>query len=402
MAISFACEHCGKPCKVPNDLAGRTGRCGGCGQMMTIPGTRVAGAGRGMGTTARVVLGLVISVPVMAVLAALLLPAIQAARQAAEAVKAKNEALARGEAVPPPAVAPGGMPRAASADAPLPLPPFPDRGPGREIEPGVIYHEIVLGPPSAPPGQGGKLGLYLPSGEHAEGSLPCILITTAGTNLLTGITLGGDEDHLERIPYARAGFAVLAFELDGPQPQPVGGKDPSPMVVFAAMRRFLAARAGLVNARVAFEYVLAKLPEVDPGRISIAGHSSAGTLALLFAEHEPRLESCVAFAPAVDLEKRFGPEAVGHLRQAKLADLATRYSPKLGEARLDCPLFLFHARDDGNLPVAESEAFAARLQALGKAVTLDLVDDGDHYQSMIDQGIPRAIAWLKGTAPAEK
>ena len=44
------------------------------------------------------------------------------------------------------------------------------------------------------------------------------------------------------------------------------------------------AQAGLVNARNALEFVLARVPEVDPKRIYAAGHSSAGTLALLFAE----------------------------------------------------------------------------------------------------------------------
>ena len=40
---------------------------------------------------------------------------------------------------------------------------------------------------------------------------------------------------------------------------------------------------------------------------------------------------------------------------------------------------LFHARDDGNLPVADTEACADRLKALGQVVTLVIVPTGGHY-----------------------
>lgn len=69
--------------------------------------------------------------------------------------------------------------------------------------------------------------------------------------------------------------------------------------------------------------------------------------------------------------------------------------PKTHEARLNCPVFLFHADDDSNVPCADSRACEQRLKSLGKNVTLVTVPTGNHYQSMIDQGIPRAIEWLK-------
>ena len=75
---------------------------------------------------------------------------------------------------------------------------------------------------------------------------------------------------------------------------------------------------------------------------------------------------------------------------------------KGGHAKLACPLLLFHARDDSNVPVQESIDCADRLKALGKPVTLEVVPTGDHYRGMLAQGIPRAIAWLKappGAAP---
>lgn len=39
--------------------------------------------------------------------------------------------------------------------------------------------------------------------------------------------------------------------------------------------------------------------------------------------------------------------------------------------------------------------YAARVKAAGKPVDYKEVPDGDHYDSMIEQGIPAGIAWLK-------
>lgn len=269
------------------------------------------------------------------------------------------------------------------------LPPFPEVGAGAMLEPGVTLHQIQL-PASGVPGHRGKLWLYLPAGAHQDRSLPCVMITGAGSTLLAGMDLG-DGDRPEHLPYVREGFAVLAYELDGK----ANGEGDGEMRL--AYEQFKAAQAGLVNARIALEFLLAKVPAVDPARIYSAGHSSAGTMSVLFAEHEPRLAGCLAYAPCIDLESRFGSLALiamsGTLPGVR--DFVTQTSPKNHEGQLNCPIFLFHAEDDSNVPVADTRASAARLAKLGKAATLEVVPTGDHYDSMIAQGIPRGIAWIK-------
>lgn len=108
-------------------------------------------------------------------------------------------------------------------------------------------------------------------------------------------------DMAERVPYVEAGFAVLAFELDGALDNPDDCAQRE-----RTMRAFLAARAGLVNAHIALEYLLTRVPQVNPNQLYAVGHSSPGTLALLFAGHEPRLKGCVAFAPCIDVSQRLG------------------------------------------------------------------------------------------------
>lgn len=286
--------------------------------------------------------------------------------------------------------------------APSVLPALPERGVGREVGPGVFYHEVVLGPggarPGVPPGHGMTLWLYLPAGTHAPRSLPCVLIAPAGSILITGneLSSGEDGDHPEHLPWVRAGFAVLAYGLDG------NLSDDAPNQLEAvreASSAFRAARAGLTNAQVALAWLAARVPEVDPDRVYTAGHSSAGTMALLLAEHDRRVKGCVAFAPRSDVKANFDFAQRLMLRGAGVSwldEFFSTYDPKVHAAELKCPVFLFHARDDSVVPVSETEAFAAQLERLGTPAHLVTVDSGGHYQAMVREGIPRAIAWLRG------
>jgi hypothetical protein len=83
-----------------------------------------------------------------------------------------------------------------------------------------------------------------------------------------------------------------------------------------------------------------------------------------------------------------------------LREFVRRSSPKNHLQHLNCPVFLFHARDDSNEPFATSANLAGELQNLGKRVTFRQAQTGNHYESMIREGIPQAIAWL-GTLPGE-
>jgi dienelactone hydrolase len=298
----------------------------------------------------------------------------------------------------------GGNPAAATTGADgrfditaVAVPRFPDLGSPQHQPSGVTTHEIHLAGVAgngAGPGQAMRMRVYLPPGDHAPGSLGCVLVPPAGTNLLVGCDIDDGSYHDETLPYAQAGFAVVHFSIDGPADL----DNPDDAAMAAAYGQFRAAAAGVVNARNALEFAIAKLPQVDPRRIYSAGHSSAGVLSLLFAAHEPRLAGCIAYAPAADVELRLG-EAVNEFGVGQLlpgvGDFVRQSSPKTHAAHIECPVFLFHARDDSNEPFTTSEAFAEQLKGLGKDVTLKLVPTGDHYDSMVREGIPAAIAWLR-------
>jgi dipeptidyl aminopeptidase/acylaminoacyl peptidase len=278
------------------------------------------------------------------------------------------------------------------------MPPLPELAPAIELEPGVTWREVRIQGQPGVPGHGGRLWVYLPAGPQAPKSLPCVLIAPAGTNLIVGNTLG-DGSRAEHLPYARAGMAVVAYELDG-------GLDDfgnaSAEQRASAIRAFLQAGAGLINAQVATEFAATRIPEVDPGRLYVAGHSSAATHALLVAENEPRVAACVAYAPVVDL-------AVDHSKEIQEAvammvpggeRFYTDFNPGRGDSKLACPLFLFYAEDDTRAGIREIREFGERLRQAGKSVTISTVKDGGHYIPMIEEGIARAIKWLRSLPPA--
>jgi WD40 repeat protein/dienelactone hydrolase len=274
----------------------------------------------------------------------------------------------------------------------VPLPDFPSRGVSRPLPEGVDVAEVRLGVCPGQPGQANRLWVYTPRGTHSPKSLPCVLIAAAGSTLYSGMALG-EGDRPEHVPYAKAGFAVVAFESDGD----LGNRDyPTHTEVRRAYEQFAASQAGLVNARNALEFALQKMPEVDPERIYAVGHSSAATLALLFAEHEPRLAACVAYAPATNVPEHLAGavDELDHLVPGS-REFLERSSPSAHAEQLSCPLFVFQAMDDYGMPVQTTIRFTTDLRAQGKDVTLVTVPTGGHYDSMIRQGVPQAIRWLR-------
>jgi prepilin-type processing-associated H-X9-DG protein len=98
MPISYSCPHCGKHYSVADQYAGQTGPCASCGKSITIPLASIGGAygppprsGGGGGGIAVVIIAIAVVVLICpGILIALLLPAIQAAREAGRRVQSSN------------------------------------------------------------------------------------------------------------------------------------------------------------------------------------------------------------------------------------------------------------------------------------------------------------------------
>jgi len=96
MPIAYSCPHCGKQFSVAEQYAGQSGACAACGKPITIPLATPGGhsyaprsaAGAGI---AVVIIGVIGAILVCGgILMALLLPAVQAAREAARRAQSTN------------------------------------------------------------------------------------------------------------------------------------------------------------------------------------------------------------------------------------------------------------------------------------------------------------------------
>ncbi|MBL8817792.1 MAG: prolyl oligopeptidase family serine peptidase [Planctomyces sp.] len=243
------------------------------------------------------------------------------------------------------------------------------------------------------PGGSTQLQVYMPPGNHAQRSLGCILVAPAGTNLLMGNMIDDSSYHDETLPYAEAGFLTIKYSIDGGIAD-VDNANDAQMV--DAYRQFRDARYGVTNTSRAIDFALS-YAEVDPNRIYVAGHSSAGTLALLAAEHDPRVKGCIAYAPCADVESFHADLHSDFFVRQVFRDIkfvSKDSSPTTYQSRLNCPVFLFQAADDSVVSVTETRQFAEQVRAHNPQVEYAEVPSGEHYDSMIQQGIPRAVLWL--------
>jgi fermentation-respiration switch protein FrsA (DUF1100 family)/DNA-directed RNA polymerase subunit RPC12/RpoP len=238
-----------------------------------------------------------------------------------------------------------------------------------------------------------EMNVYLPTGDHQPKSLGCVLVAPAGTNLLVGASVAEGDYHDETLPYAQAGFAVVQYSLDGD----IDLQNATPQTLKRAYEEFRLSLGGQLNADQARMFVRETLPEVDPARIYLAGHSSAGTVALN-SSNGFGVAGCVVYAPCTDpvaFHRDFGSDPQVRRMLPGYESFDRTNSPVEKASTIGKPIFLFHARDDSVVSVAESRKFVELLRKHNKDVEYLEVASGDHYDSMIQQGIPAGIAWLK-------
>jgi len=273
--------------------------------------------------------------------------------------------------------------RAVAAEPPI--------GSPTQVADGVICYEINV-PTNI--GTITKTWVYLPNNAARGARLPCVVIAPAGSILVAGMGLA-DSDRPEHIPMAQAGFAVIVYSLDGPlQSHPTWGD------LYTAAAAFERAHAGMTDERCAVNYVLSHFPQIDPRRLYSAGHSSAANVALLAAATDPRIKGCAAYAPVFDIPENRGSGFMARLERGVPGD--TQYmrhvSPSTIAGLIKCPVLIFHADDDRTVPLADDVQVVDALKRTNRNVKFVRVLTGDHYQSMIDQGIPAGIAFFKSLA----
>lgn len=271
------------------------------------------------------------------------------------------------------------------------VPSFPTPGELREVGgKGVRFYDLSTSGDG--PGEAMQFRVYLPAGEASPGSLSCVLVPPAGSNLLSGLSLDGGDYHDEALPYAEAGMVVINYSIDG-----AVADDENTDEIKEGYEAFRAAGAGVINGRNAMELVKETLPQVNPEKIFSAGHSSAGTLSLLLASHLSELAGAVAYAPICDLDRDYGElsdDLSVRLQYPRISSFIVRSSPITHVEAIEVPVFLFFAKDDERVSLEDGRSFARQIEDRGGDSDVATVSAGGHYNSMITDGIPRGIEWM--------
>ncbi|MEO8202300.1 MAG: alpha/beta hydrolase [Betaproteobacteria bacterium] len=231
---------------------------------------------------------------------------------------------------------------------------------------------------SVPSPSGAPLHAYLRLPRNASGKVPCVLVVP-----------GADSVKEENLAFTTLlvdrGMAAVAF--DGP------GQGET--------------RQGLAFAEDYERHItplirhVAGLPEIDAGRLGLAGFSFGGYLAPRVAAAHPEIGACVILGGCYDfsywdtmpplLKEDFAyvfgvstwEEAAGHARRLSLA-------PVLGALR--CPFLAVHGKRDGIFPWTDAEKAVAG--ASGPSELL-LYEDGDHCCHNVNhRSKPAAADWL--------
>lgn len=272
---------------------------------------------------------------------------------------------------------------------------FPERPIPQNIEPNIDLYDVTLS--GSQSGSHMRVWVYLPHEQVPKSSLPCVFIAPSGSNGLTGkqLTL---EDRREHLPYVKAGYAVVAYSLDG-ELRATGAMNYQTLK--KAMEGFKEAKYGLLNLQKAMDFINVQFPEVDSNAWFTAGHSSAGSVALNMAAVEPRIKGAIAYAPVMDQSSRLTPEGYDQLKSI-FPDLTQRLidcSPRDQMWKIKSPVFLFVSKQD---TVISADGLEDDYRTMTKGhinVEFRRVARGDHYQAMINEGIDAGIDWMEAHLP---
>ena len=263
---------------------------------------------------------------------------------------------------------------------------YPDIKQGKVIEGDILLNKVKLNVPVI-----GSMELKIYRPVNQKGPRPVIFIAPAGTNMLTGSDFV-EADSPEHIPYAKAGYIVVAYSLPGAVTEKMSEEKYNDSVA-----TFFNSRMGIVPALLSIDYTVKKVPNINPQMLVTAGHSSAGAVSLQAAMCSGKITHCISYAPCSSYQSHLGKETVEELSSLDpfIKKCFDELDPLNNTKKLTVPVFLFNAMDDSIIPIKQTYAYTKKLKQTNRKVTLKIVKRGEHYNSMILQGIPQAIKWLK-------
>jgi len=225
-----------------------------------------------------------------------------------------------------------------------------------------------------------SIAVFLPPDDRATGV--SIVICPGGG--YGHVTIDREGHDIARW-LAANGIAGIVLKYRLPRPDITGSETPWPMQDIALALQIARERAT--------EW------RIDPARVGAMGFSAGGHVVAA----TPGLAFAVLLYPVITMERKV-THAKSRLRllgTRPSAALVERYSLERQVTAQTPPSFLVHARDDKDVPVANSIRYAQVLQAAGVAHELVLFEHGGHGFGLGAKGSEpavwpqRLLAWLR-------
>ncbi len=244
-----------------------------------------------------------------------------------------------------------------------------------------------------------KFLVYLPT-QPTKPKLPCILIAPSGRAPLYGQTLE-QMSQWEYRHYAKAGYAVIAYDVDGAIEQMSEANQTALLMqpnqtVTARLRAYKAADGGVLNAKLAIDYAIARIPQIDPNAIYTAGSGSGGTLALMVAATDKRVKGAIAYTPVTNIPKKF-PNLIDNISKVvpKYSESIEKFSPYQNAAKITKPLFIFQDDISTVNSIEDTNEFVELVSKSNTSVTFAHAPVTPFFRSDLpSEGVKKAIEWL--------
>lgn len=127
---------------------------------------------------------------------------------------------------------------------------------------------------------------------------------------------------------------------------------------------------------------LAQQPGVDGSRLGVLGYGQGGQVAMLAASRTTLLRAVVAFFPVSDvaeLERATPYQSVrDYVNSVCRPQTFEKVSPIANAGSINAPVLLIHGSRDDRVPVSQSEAMRAALEAAHKPVELHILPSALH------------------------
>jgi dienelactone hydrolase len=250
-----------------------------------------------------------------------------------------------------------------------------------------------------------KFIIFLPT-QPAKPKLPCIFVAASGTEPFapfSGRILDETMNISSSINYAKAGYAVIVYDVDGDvdgvniidRIQSFGER--RKRFSIDAIKAYKASDAGVLNAKLAIDYAVARIPQIDPNAMYTAGIGASGTISLMVAATDKRIKAAIAYSPYTNLPGKHSDlvENVSKLVPG-YKEFIDRSSPHNNIDKMTKPIFIFHDDRLNDISLEDTTNFVELVKKKNPSISLIHGKDSDfiYERGTSSYSFKQSISWL--------